>query len=266
MPLSLANGPDEQQSVSVIRHYLESGGNFIDTANVYCRNETEIGANETLVARALRNSPVEPVYVATKGGLRMQGPKWSVDASPAYLQLSCERSLKSLECESIFLYQLHAADPNVDWLETIGTLKQLKTQGKIQHIGLCNVNRQQLLQALEVDVIFSVQNRCSLFHQQDMSHGMIDLCHERDVLYIAHSPVGGHFQHAGLNRHPFLAQLAEKYKTNPHAITLAYLLNTVRDCLPIPGATRTDSVDSSIGAESIRLNSAELAELHQLRA
>ena len=114
MPLSISGRPDEAQAFAVIEAFVADGGNFIDTANVYCLDDDDIGHNERLIRQALdRLGASEQIMTATKGGLRRPGGAWVVDGDPDWLRLSCERSLQALQADCIGLYQLHAIDPRV---------------------------------------------------------------------------------------------------------------------------------------------------------
>ncbi|MFB3089777.1 MAG: aldo/keto reductase, partial [Gammaproteobacteria bacterium] len=127
MPLSLDGRPDEVQALGVIEAFVDGGGNFIDSANVYCVDDSDVGHNEKLIAKALSKlEESNNIIVATKGGLRRPKGDWTADASPAWLRQSCEKSLRDLNTDSIFLYQLHALDPDVPLTDSVGELVRLK--------------------------------------------------------------------------------------------------------------------------------------------
>ncbi len=265
MPLSISGRPDEAQAFAVIEAFVADGGNFIDTANVYGLDDDDIGHNERLIHQALEQlGATEKVLVTTKGGLRRPGGAWVADGDPAWLRLSCERSLQALQTDCIILYQLHAVDPNVDFRCTLETLVKLKEEGKIRHIGLSNINPAQLEQALDFTVIASVQNHCNLFDQRDFRNGMIDFCRARRITYIPYSPVGGHHGHVRLDQIPLLQQLAAKYLASPHRIALAWLLHKGRHILPIPGASKVASVRDSLQATHLKLGAEDIAALDRL--
>ena len=223
MPLSIQNRPDEEQAFEVIKTFVEAGGDFIDTANVYCLDDSDIGHNERLIASALhRLGKKESIVVSTKGGLRRPRGEWVVYGKPGFLRQSCERSLRDLQTDCIPLYQLHAVDTNVGLLSTLDELVQLKSEGKIAHIGLSNVTPPQVEAALDHTPIASVQNRCNPFEQQDFRNGLIDFCRERGVAYIPHSPVGGHYGHVRLSQSELFGRLAQKYGVSRYCIALAW--------------------------------------------
>ncbi len=259
MPLSLEGRPDEAQALRVINAFIDGGGNFIDSANVYCANDSDVGHNEKLIAKALSNiTPKNELIVATKGGLRRPKGDWTVDASPAWLRQSCEKSLKDLGTDSIFLYQLHAPDPNVPLTDSVGELLKLKNEGKIQHIGLSNVTVEQIQLALSISQIMSVQNRCNLFERQSFKNGVIEFCENNDITFIAHSPVGGHFQHKQRSENALLKKLGEKYSASSYQIMLAWLLNKSTSILPIPGASKVSSVTDSLQAININITKEDM--------
>lgn len=265
MPLSLERRPDEAQALDVIRAFIEGGGDFIDTANVYCIDNDDIGHNERLIARALdKLSCRDTVTVATKGGVTRPHGDWETDGRPAFIRASCERSLRDLNTNCIALYQLHAVDPQVPLAETVGELARLQTEGKIRHIGLSNVRAEQLEAALRQVPIVSVQNRCNVLEQKDFRNGMVARCGRLGVTYIPHSPVGGHFGHRQLGAHALLQKLARARGCSPEVIALAWLLAKGGHILPIPGASRVASIRDSLSATRVTLAAEEVRVLDAL--
>ncbi|MGH8671634.1 MAG: aldo/keto reductase [Burkholderiales bacterium] len=265
MPLSIQGRPDEAQAIAVIREFVESGGDFIDTANVYCLDDTDIGHNERLIHRALtRIGKRNAVAIATKGGLRRPKGAWTVDARPEWLRSSCEQSLKDLACGEIFLYQLHAVDANVAFLDSLAELVRLKQEGKILHIGLSNVSVGQLERALRHTVIASVQNRCNPFAKKDLANGIVKLCADKGVAYIPYSPVGGGNGYKRLAAHELFRRLATKYGVSPYCIALAWLLACGQHIIPIPGASRPSSVKDSALAPTVKLEQNDIKQIDRL--
>ncbi len=265
MPLSIAGRPDESQAFEVIDTFVEDGGNFIDTANVYCLNDSDIGHNERLIHKALtRIGAREAVLVATKGGLRRPKGEWVTDGNPKWLRSSCEKSLKDLQREAISLYHLHAVDSDVLFDDSLGELIRLKEEGKILNIGLSNVDRAELEFALGRTAVASVQNRCNPFFKRDLDNGLIGLCRERGVAYVPYSPVGGHRGHMRLPKHPLFRRLFKKYGASPYCVALAWLLQKGDHIFPIPGASRVSSVRDSAQALHVRLEPDDVAEIDRL--
>jgi aryl-alcohol dehydrogenase-like predicted oxidoreductase len=264
MPLSIMGRPPESEGIKVIQAAAEAGVNFIDTANVYCLDDHDIGHNERLIHKALSEGGTEKqVIVATKGGCTRPNGAWDVDGRPEALRKACEMSLKSLNSEAITLYQLHSPDQKVPFAETVGALAELKKAGKILHIGLSNVTKEQLNEAQKITRIETVQNRCNAFYKKDLSNGMIDLCREQEVSYLPYSPVGGHFGHKKVSDYQPLAELAVKYNTSPYCIVLAWLLSKGGHIIPIPGASKISSILDSIKAVNIRLEPNDIAKIDQ---
>ncbi|CAN5820482.1 hypothetical protein BH24ACT2_BH24ACT2_06230 [soil metagenome] len=145
---------DRETATSVLQRCLELGVDCIDTADSYGPE-----VSEELIADALAPYPDELV-IATKGGMRRDGPgKWRPDCRPEHLRDACEGSLRRLRLDQIPLYQLHTVDPDVPLAESLGTLVELRDEGKIRHIGVSNVDVDQLSQALDITPVVSVQNR-----------------------------------------------------------------------------------------------------------
>lgn len=265
MPLSISGRPDEAQAFAVIEAFIAGGGDFIDTANVYCLDDDDIGHNERLIQQALSQLGIgERVMVATKGGLRRPGGAWIVDGDPNRLRLSCERSLQALKTDCIGLYQLHAVDPKLDFRHSLEALIKLQEEGKIRYIGLSNVSPAQLEQALSLALIASVQNRCNLFDKRDFRNGLIDFCQARRITYIPYSPVGGGYGHIRLAQEPLLLQLAAQYEATPQRIALAWLLHKGQHILPIPGASKVASIRDSLQATNLTLSPEDIAAMDRL--
>lgn len=265
MPLSLDRRPDEATALAVIKAFLDGGGDFIDTANVYCIDDDDIGHNERLIHKALSKfGKINHVIVATKGGLTRPRGGWGTDASPAWLRASCEKSLKDLQTDCIILYQLHAPDPKVPITESVGELARLKAQGKIRHIGLSNVNTKEIMSALTVAPILSVQNRCNVLDKKSFKNGVVDLCAQEGIVFIPHSPVGGYFDHVKLAAHKQIKKLADQHGVSSYQIALAWLLHKGEHLLPIPGASKVSSITDSLQAVQVRLTQDDMTWLDSL--
>lgn len=265
MPLSLPDHPDEETAFNVIKTFVEAGGDFIDTANVYCPGVNNIGHNERLIAKALKKLELkDEVKVATKGGLRRLKDNWSPDASPMWLRISCENSLTELGLRSIFLYQLHAPDTDIPFADSIGELARLKQEGLIEHIGLSNVSRKQIQEAMQLTEILSVQNRCNVLQKEDLKNGTVEFCRQHNITYICHSPVGGHYKHRESMSDDVLQDIAKRHGTSAYVIALAWLIRQSGNLLPIPGATRIRTVQSSMLAHDVELDEEELNRLEEL--
>lgn len=265
MPLSLDRRPDEATALQVVKAFLDGGGDFIDTANVYCIDDHDIGHNERLLHKALTNfGRTGEVVVATKGGLTRPRGGWETDATPRWLRASCEKSLMDLGTESIFLYQLHAPDPAVPITESVGELARLQREGKIRHIGLSNVNTKEIMAALTVAPILSVQNRCNVLEKKSFKNGVVDLCAKEGITFIPHSPVGGYFEHSRLAANRHIKKIADAQGVSSYQIALAWLLHRGGHILPIPGASKVTSIVDSLQAVDVRLAPEEMAVLDKL--
>lgn len=264
MPMSIAGRPDEGQSIAVIHRALELGVTLIDTADVYCLDDDDLGHNERLIAKALAtwSGDRSRVLVATKGGLRRPGGAWTVDAHPTQLRRACERSLRALQLPRIGLYQLHAVDDRVPIEDSVGELGRLRSEGKIAHIGLSNVDAKEIDRAMAVTPIVSVQNR---FHVRDrrgaVASGALARCEQLGLAFLPYSPVGGSRGKARLGEDPTLQRIASKHGASPHEVALAWLLALSPVLFPIPGASKVRSIESSVRAMSLRLDAEDLAAL-----
>jgi pyridoxine 4-dehydrogenase len=242
--------PDRQRAIETLRRTVELGVNFIDTADSYGP-----AVSETLIAEALYPYPDELV-IATKGGLLRPGPnRWEPDGRPEHLRAACESSLKRLRLEQIPLYQFHRPDPNVPVTESIGALADLKTEGKIRHIGVSNFNEEQYREAEGVVPIVSVQNR---YNAKDRSsQDMVDLCETQGIVFIPWAPVQ---ETAG---NVAVAAAAKHRGITGHQVILAWLLAVSPAMLPIPGTGSPEHVTDNVAAASVDLSRQEMDAISQ---
>ena len=256
MPLSLDERPAETVGISVIHSSLDAGVTLIDTADVYCLDDNDIGHNERLIAKALSSWTGSPdsVIVATKGGLTRPEGRWDTNGHPRHLRAACDRSLKALAVERIDLYQLHAPDMNVPFDESVGALADLQNEGKIRWIGLSNVSVDEIKEAeSEVEVV-TVQNRLSPYFREALENGVVEYCGKQGIGFLAYSPVGGGRLHKRLPNNRVVCDIAEKHGASPHAIVIAWVLATGPTVIPIPGARTVEHAIDSVGATSIALS------------
>ncbi|MFN8672872.1 MAG: aldo/keto reductase [Candidatus Sericytochromatia bacterium] len=260
--LSMGNRPSEKEAINIIHNAFDLGINFLDTANVYCSGLNEIGHNEILIGKAIKTyDNKKEILVTTKGGSRPE-VKGGLDCSPNFLKASCEKSLKALGLDSIFIYQLHAIDPKIPFEESLQALIELKKEGKIQHIGLDNINIKELEIALKLTKIAIVQNKCNLFYKEDISNGLISFCKENDISYLPHSPFGGYKFHKETVANEILNTIANNYNTTPYVIMLSWLLQLETNVIPIFGASKITSFKENLKAIDILLNKDDLVKLN----
>ncbi len=264
MPMSIAGRPEEAQSIAVVHAALNAGIDFIDTADVYCLDDSDIGHNERLIAKAVGGASRNGVLIATKGGLERPNGDWTTNGTPQHLRQACERSLQALGVETIDLYQLHAPDSKVPFSDSVGALADLQKEGKIRHIGLSNVEVSEIEVARAIVEVVSVQNRCNLFDTHSFESGVVAYCDRHSIGFLPHSPVGGHRGHVRLGEHNELMNMAKRLAASPYEISLAYLLTLTPVMIPIPGASRTASILSSARAGTLTLPEAESERLRAL--
>lgn len=264
MPMSIAGRPAKSEAIKIIHASLRAGVTLIDTADVYCLDQSDIGHNEKLIAEALAQwDGGTSVVVATKGGLQRPGGAWVTDAHPRRLKSACEASLKALKLSALPLYQLHAVDDAVPIEDSVGALAELRKQGKVVHIGLSNVGVAEIKRAQTVAPIVSVQNRCSVFDRRDFSNGVIGLCAAEKICYLAYSPVGGGRGKARVADDPTLKAVGARHGVSPFQVALAWLLAKSPVVVPIPGASKITSALDSAAAAQMAFSQDDLATLDQ---
>ncbi|MBV2365807.1 aldo/keto reductase [Streptomonospora nanhaiensis] len=264
MPLSVAGRPDRDRAVATVHAALDAGVTLIDTADAY-HPGGGAGHNEELVAEALAayGGDTSEVLVATKGGhVRPEDGSWTLNGRPEYLKRACEDSLRRLRTDAIGLYQFHRPDPEVPFEESVGALRDLLDEGKIRMAGISNADPAQIRTANEVlgGRLASVQNEFSLRFRS--SEPELELCAELKIAFLPWSPLGGAREAAGLagSRGAF-ARIAAERGVSPQRLCLAWMLAKAPVVVPIPGASRPETIADSAQAADLELSAGELAEL-----
>lgn len=243
---------DRKAAIAVLRRAVELGVNFIDTADSYgpC-------VSEEIIAEALH--PYAPdLVIATKGGWDRPGPnQWTHNATAAHLRKAVEGSLKRLRLDRIDIYQLHIPDPVVPFEESVGTLAQLKDEGKIRLVALSNVTQEHIERARRIVPIVSVQNRYSLADRE--WDYVVDYCERNEIAFIPWFPLGG-----GRAAGEVLNQVARAQSTSPKQVALAWLLKRSPIILPIPGTSSVQHLEENVAAASLRLTDDEFQRLSRV--
>ncbi|MFF5016879.1 aldo/keto reductase [Streptomyces sp. NPDC001165] len=272
MPLSIEGRPDERRALATVHAALDAGVTLLDTADSYHLPGQDPGHNELLLARALAayGGDTDGVLVATKGGRGRPGDgSWTVTGSPRHLRTAAEASLKRLGVEAIGLYQLHKPDPAVPFEDSVGALRDLLDEGKIRLAGLSNVTTDQIHRARAIlgDRLASVQNRYS--PEVRNSEPELRLCAELGLAFLPWSPLGGISRSsldgpstlAGSARFAAFHEVALERGVSPQQVALAWLLSLAPTVVPIPGASRPETVRNSAGAANLVLSEEELTRL-----
>jgi aryl-alcohol dehydrogenase-like predicted oxidoreductase len=282
MGMSYAYGPtDEAESLRVLRRYLELGGNFLDTAEIYGPY-----TNEELLGRFLRDVPRDNVVLATKFGFRFDGNQVrSPDSSPANVRRACDSSLQRLGIGVIDLYYQHRVDPKVPIEETVGAMAELVTAGKVRALGLSEANAETLRRAAAVHPIAALQTEYSLWTRDVETNGVLATCRELGIGFVPYSPLGRGFLTGAIQKVSDLdptdwrrtnprfteealesnikladvvKELAAKKGCTPAQFALAWVLAQGNDMIPIPGTKRVGYLEDNMGALSVQLTNEDL--------
>jgi pyridoxine 4-dehydrogenase len=265
LPGSGVWGPpaDRAEAIAVLRRAVELGVRLIDTAWYYGLDV----ANE-LIAEALRPYPDDLILVTKLGGARRDDGSWYAAVSDADLRAGCERDLRVLGLDSIPVVHLRwmgdGAGGGVSFADALGTMLDLRAEGKIQRIGLSNVTLDQLEQALAVTEVATVSNQYGLGRRDDQP--VLDRCTAAGIPYLPFFPLvtagaagaGAAGEVAGDGR---LAAVAGRHGASPAQAALAWLLARSPVMLPIPGTSRVAHLEENIAAAALRLTDADLALL-----
>jgi aryl-alcohol dehydrogenase-like predicted oxidoreductase len=290
MGMSYAYGAaDEQESLRVLHRYVDLGGNFLDTAEVYGPDD-----NELLIGRLLREIPRERIAVATKFGFSIDPNTKAivgVDSSAANIRRACDGSLRRLGIDRIDLFYQHRVDPQVPIEETVGTMAELVSAGKVRALGLSEAAPDTLHRATAVHPIAALQSEYSLWTRDPESNGVLATCRELSIGFVPYSPLGRgfltgaiqkpsdmaaddwrhtnpRFQGPAMERNLQLAAhvktLAERKGCTAAQLALAWVLGQGDDLVPRPGTKRVKYLEENLGATRVSLSQAELDEIDRL--
>lgn len=284
---------DETAAVDTLRHALDIGVNFIDTADAYGN-----GHNETLVARALKGRRKDAV-VATKFGIVFEpdqkgtefptgwGFSLSLNGTPAYTRRALDNSLRRLDIDAIDLWYLHFPDPATPLEETVGAMAEGVRAGKVRHLGLSNVTPDQLRRAQAVHPIAAVQYEYSLWRREP-EQALLPALRELGIGMVPWSPLGGGFltgtvkeiakddfrnnnpkfsgENLKANRDRFapLMEIARELNITPAQLALAWLLHQGPDIVPIPGSRKKERVSENAQAANVRLSPEILKRINDI--
>ena len=259
MPMSIPGRPDRARSIATIHAALDAGITLIDTADAYTSPEDGVGHGELLVAEALKGRS-ENVLVATKGGhiFRPGGP-WDRNGDPDYLKNAARESLKRLGVEAIGLYQFHRPDPTVPYEDSVGALRDLLDEGIILMAGISNADIEQIKTADRVlgGRLVSVQNQFSPVYRSSLDE--LNYCVENEIAFIPWSPLGGIGRTD--DAQPAFTEVADAHGVSPQQVAIAWELSLGHTVVPIPGASRPESIIDSAKGPDLVLTEDELAKL-----
>ena len=234
---------DRGHAHRVLRRAIELGVNFLDTADSYGPH-----VDEELIAEALHPYP-KGLVIATKGGLVRPSPaRWDENGRPEHLKRAIEGSLKRLKLERIDLYQLHAPDPRVPFMDSVGALADAQRAGKTRHIGLSNVDVAQLEEARRMVRVLSVQNEYNLGNRE--SERVLERCEKLGIAFLPWYPLGA----GAVLRSSKVKNAAKKLQATPAQVAIAWLLAKSPVMLPIPGTTSIAHLEENIRSAELRLS------------
>jgi aryl-alcohol dehydrogenase-like predicted oxidoreductase len=286
MGISFGYGPpvDKKEGISLIRAAVERGVTFFDTAEVYGPF-----TNEELVGEAL--APFRgQVVIATKFGWKLDpntGKQAGLDSRPEHIKEVAEASLKRLRSDVIDLFYQHRVDPDVPIEDVAGAVKDLIREGKVKHFGLSEAAPKTIRRAHAVQPVTALQSEYSLFWREPEKE-VIPTLEELGIGFVPFSPLGKGFLTGKIDENTtfdssdfrnivprftpearkanqalvdLLRKIAERKKTTPAQIALAWLLAQKPWIVPIPGTTKLHRLDENIGAAAVELSSDDLREI-----
>jgi len=290
MGMSYAYGStDDAESMRVLHRYVEMGGDFLDTAEIYGP-----WTNEELVGKFLKETRRENLIIATKFGFKIDPQKKAIvgaDSSPENIRRACEGSLKRLGIATIDLYYQHRVDPARPIEETIGVMSELKKEGKIRELGLSEAGVQTLRRAARVHPIAAIQSEYSLWTRDPETNGVLETCRELGIGFVAYSPLGRGFLTGKIQKPSDLEEkdwrrqnprfvgenfeknlklaehvksLAKKKECTAAQLSLAWVMARGEDIVPIPGTKRLKYLEENMGAVRVAFARQEMEEIDRL--
>jgi aryl-alcohol dehydrogenase-like predicted oxidoreductase len=257
---------DRREAIATLKHVVELGVNFIDTAESYGPH-----VSEELIAEALHPYP-GGLVIGTKGGYDRTGPsQWVMNGRPEKLRQDLEGSLRRLRLERIDLYQLHRIDPNVPEADQFGFLQEAQREGKVRHIGLSEASVPQIERAHAFFRVVSVQNQYNLQDRQWV--GVVEHCARAGIVFIPWAPLqGAHGGRSTAGRYARAAlglvrgqspleRIAARHGATTAQIALAWLLKRSPVMLPIPGTARRSHLEENVAAAGLSLTDEEFGSL-----
>lgn len=269
MPMSLSSRPPESQAIEVIHRALDLGVTLIDTADSYCKDESDKHHNERLIAKALQQyeGDTSQVTVATKGGLMRPNGNWTRNGNPDHLRETIRVSFEALGGDKpIDVWQYHAPDPNYTIEEALTPAKEAVESGLIRFVGVSNFSVDQIKQARDVVEIVSVQNQYNPWHRQPEFDGVLEYCANEGLTFLPWSPLGGSRRVSRLEDIPAIANLAKEKGVSVYAIVLTWLRAKSPCVVPIPGASKVASIEDSTASLDVTLSETEIRQVDQASA
>ena len=278
------SGKDDKESTATIHRALELGVTFFDTSDMYGPY-----LNEELLGKALKGKR-DKVFLATKFGIVRDSAnpsKRGVNGKPEYVRASCEGSLRRLGMDVIDLYYLHRVDPNTPIEETVGAMADLKTEGKIRHIGLSEAGMATLRKAHATHPITALQTEYSLW-SRDPEEEILKTCRELGVGFVAYSPLGRgfltgrfkspqdlgegdfrkgspRFQEGNFQKNlafvKTIEEIAAERGCTAAQLALAWVLAQGETIVPIPGTKRRTYLEENVAAVDLELSPGELSRI-----
>ncbi len=264
MPMSLSSRPPESEAIAVIHRALDLGVTLIDTADSYCQDESDKHHNEQLIHKALQQytGDTSQVTVATKGGLMRPNGSWTRNGKPDHLRQTIRISFEALGgSKPIDVWQYHAPDPNYTIEEALTPAKEAVAEGLIRFVGVSNFSVEQIKRARDVVEIVSVQNQYNPWYRQPESDGVLEYCETEGLTFFPWSPLGGSRRVSALGDIPVIAELAQEKGVSVYQIVLAWLRAKSPCVVPIPGASKTSSIEDSVHTVEVKLSEQEVQRI-----
>ncbi len=261
--LSTEGRPSEEDAIALIHFALDQGIRLLDTADSYALSDRDLHYGERLARKALDTwaGPRDEVRVITKAGLARPKGRWVPNGSRAHLRRMVEGSLTALGVPRLFMLLLHVNDPRTPFEESLAALAELQKEGAIEHLGLCNTSIAEVRQAERHFPVQAIQNELSVLERSSAALGLVALARQMNIPFLAHRPLGGHAKVGNLLKNRAIKPIAARHTITPQEAALAALIDLGPPVLPLVGATRRESIESSVRALKVPFDARDRAEL-----
>lgn len=263
MQLSIEDRPDRGEALDVLHRAFDLGVTFVDTADSYCIDESDKHHGERLVAEAIAtyDGETSDIVVATKGGLMRPDGRWTVDLTPDRLRDTIRTSWEALGGEKpIDLWQVHTSGSDVDVRSALEPAAEAVEEGLVRHVGVSNYSVAEIERAREVVDVVSVQNQWNPW-ERSAENEVIPYCEDENLTFLPWSPFGGYRRSDSVGDLTVLSEVGDTHGASPHRVLLAWMRQYSPAVLPIPGASRVETLEDSVGSAELELTDGEVERI-----
>ena len=257
-----------EQSIAVFRSILDSGIRIIDTADCYCKDDSDFHANERLVSSCFERMSVRKraVCVVTKGGMRRPNGQWLAEPDVTRIASNIEGSIHALGDGPIELWLLHSRNDALSIKDTLRPALEARGSGYINDIGLCPNTLDDIEEAAAVCSVAAIQTNFSLWCRHPASNGILSYCEEHNIPFLCAKPLGGPSLSSCLTRIPWLEEIAREKSITVYSLAISWLLHQSPVVVPIISSSSLEHIKDLLTARYVQLTASELRQIDRATA